>query len=691
MSNKNDRWSALSMKERADLMNMYITNGISDLKEMKKHYNSFGEGGDTESPVDGEEIEASIITPRQSRINKRRMRKELFTKIKSTLESNGDIIQLYNELPEDQRKRALESIMKFSSAANPKIVKDWFVEEVKKHPLKAIKALNYVITGEGQPVLFEPNRKYAYNGLFGGDYYYDQQPPIDNGIIDAMLYNREINTNIGVQADKQDYGPEVDYINRVYPDKNIQYIETKPGIDLNQEGIQPTIYYGAEGSFRTSLPKRVINNAGIIIQEGIRNDSTFVRGLDVYDFKPDDYISKWVDDSSMLPIIKQIDEDTNPVAIKTPWVYKDDINDIISSRTGLNGFEFNTIDDNKSVYKIQKSLGGKLNSFSGEENHPIEVQQGLQNGTIKAIKKDDGTYAYIRQEKPIEDLTQSIAEWTAAGDLMDAGVAIDAVRKGDLKQAALLAGLAFVPNGLEKVAKLISRPIKNAKKISKMKEMYTGVPHRVTSNDPHISMDDSFPTYNGTIWTTDSPYLAKHYAEDTGKVFKVLTDPSELHILETPKPVKGEYFPWAHLPYTYDSGIKITDSKLIDSGILPSIEEGLKFKKAVLSNSNSDKNVELIKNQEFLKGRIGGGKTDNIVENAYIDGFDGVNFYGIYDGPHLKDGYYIDTPTNETVLNPHTPHIVLPENKSKWSLLFRDLDKKTVLKRGGKLLTKNRK
>ena len=44
MSNKNDRWSALSMKERADLMNMYITNGISDLKEMKKHYNSFGNG-----------------------------------------------------------------------------------------------------------------------------------------------------------------------------------------------------------------------------------------------------------------------------------------------------------------------------------------------------------------------------------------------------------------------------------------------------------------------------------------------------------------------------------------------------------------------------------------------------------------------------------------------------------------------
>lgn len=63
MSNKNDRWSALSLKDRADLMNMYITNGVSDLKEMKKHYNSFGDGGDTESPVNGGELEAAVVKP----------------------------------------------------------------------------------------------------------------------------------------------------------------------------------------------------------------------------------------------------------------------------------------------------------------------------------------------------------------------------------------------------------------------------------------------------------------------------------------------------------------------------------------------------------------------------------------------------------------------------------------------------
>lgn len=57
MSIKNDRWSALSMSERADLMNMYITNGISDLKEMKKHYNSFGDGSRI---LDGTEEEQTL-------------------------------------------------------------------------------------------------------------------------------------------------------------------------------------------------------------------------------------------------------------------------------------------------------------------------------------------------------------------------------------------------------------------------------------------------------------------------------------------------------------------------------------------------------------------------------------------------------------------------------------------------------
>jgi len=40
-----DRWSQLSLKDKSDLMSLYIKNGISSLEEIKKHYNSYQDGG----------------------------------------------------------------------------------------------------------------------------------------------------------------------------------------------------------------------------------------------------------------------------------------------------------------------------------------------------------------------------------------------------------------------------------------------------------------------------------------------------------------------------------------------------------------------------------------------------------------------------------------------------------------------
>lgn len=44
MGNK-DRWSSLSMRDRADLIKLYVSNGITSLDNIKKNYNSFGPGG----------------------------------------------------------------------------------------------------------------------------------------------------------------------------------------------------------------------------------------------------------------------------------------------------------------------------------------------------------------------------------------------------------------------------------------------------------------------------------------------------------------------------------------------------------------------------------------------------------------------------------------------------------------------
>lgn len=55
-----DKWSALSAEERAQLINIYVQSGITDLDFIKKDYNSFDEGGS---------IEYTIPSPKDDDIN----------------------------------------------------------------------------------------------------------------------------------------------------------------------------------------------------------------------------------------------------------------------------------------------------------------------------------------------------------------------------------------------------------------------------------------------------------------------------------------------------------------------------------------------------------------------------------------------------------------------------------------------
>ena len=62
-----DKWSALSAEERAQLINIYVQSGITDLDFIKKDYNSFDKGGSIEytipSPKDDIEVPyRSVIT-----------------------------------------------------------------------------------------------------------------------------------------------------------------------------------------------------------------------------------------------------------------------------------------------------------------------------------------------------------------------------------------------------------------------------------------------------------------------------------------------------------------------------------------------------------------------------------------------------------------------------------------------------
>ena len=45
-----NNWEKLSLKAKSELMSIYLKNGITSLDEMKKHYNNFAEGGNTDIP-----------------------------------------------------------------------------------------------------------------------------------------------------------------------------------------------------------------------------------------------------------------------------------------------------------------------------------------------------------------------------------------------------------------------------------------------------------------------------------------------------------------------------------------------------------------------------------------------------------------------------------------------------------------
>lgn len=72
ITGNNDRWSALSMKEKADLFKIYAANGYTSLDSIKEHYNKFADGGKKDTiPMEVnkegnliDSLEPAVITPR---------------------------------------------------------------------------------------------------------------------------------------------------------------------------------------------------------------------------------------------------------------------------------------------------------------------------------------------------------------------------------------------------------------------------------------------------------------------------------------------------------------------------------------------------------------------------------------------------------------------------------------------------
>ncbi len=237
------------------------------------------------------------------------------------------------------------------------------------------------------------------------------------------------------------------------------------------------------------------------------------------------------------------------------------------------------------------------------------------------------------------------------------------------------------------------RAISNLPIIRRMKSTFTGIPKRVLDNG-------NISTYKGTIWSTPSKGYAQQFAGD-GKVYQVLVDPSEVKMLEAPIPSQGEFYPWSNLPYTYKNGkFEMLPTNYVDDsyGVFSDARASMIHNNPSMARPgelDDIKNLELrrrigIDTKRFnnpvkakREGLLDAIFTDDIVDASVADGFSGVHFYGINDGPSLYKNYSVDIPIDEAVYNPHTPHWILPDNRSKWSLLFKDLDKIKIKRLGG--------
>lgn len=49
---QNNKWNELTMQQRADLMKLYVANGYTNLGSIRKHYNTFNEGGPAETQTE---------------------------------------------------------------------------------------------------------------------------------------------------------------------------------------------------------------------------------------------------------------------------------------------------------------------------------------------------------------------------------------------------------------------------------------------------------------------------------------------------------------------------------------------------------------------------------------------------------------------------------------------------------------
>lgn len=396
MSNK-DRWSALSMSERADLISMYVKNGITNLSNIKNHYNKFDVGGDTNggdkkgnNPLLGQVLKLA----------------------NAVLESD--------KISDTQRGRLLEFAMRISGG--------------NADSESAAKALKYVFSKHGRKALLEvlstdtpvsdiidysiESSEYTMGDNYGGvafsNDFWDNDDFIWNNaesddFVDAYVKGATPYESAGVirvgSEDPGRLGRYSRYIKENYPDRDIPtYQAHRDTLDANlvryldkASTELETSTFGAnadKGSYQEAFPFGSDDNRGFFDAAGYNielvkgpDGKIYGRKSDMYDFLPSDFNIKWAEDRQLHGLVESVDSMGHPFIFRTPWFEATEENvpeEILLEYTEQN----------------KKSLGGKINRFDeGGDTHKATLVGKVRFNPFNAFNRNyRGTNIYESAE-----------------------------------------------------------------------------------------------------------------------------------------------------------------------------------------------------------------------------------------------------------------------------------------------------
>ena len=353
-----DRWNKLSMRDKSDLIKMYVDNGVYNLNIIKNHYNKFDNGGNTN------EDNSDKVT-------------NLILKAANTVLSSKLV-------PKNKKERLLELAMRLSEGnTNPEVIQE-IAEYLKtKDGINTIKETvlsNKPVT----EIVSKSESGDNYTGFaFSNDFLdadvesFIEEHPNDADFVEAYAKGVIPFESAGVfKVDDNDstrFGRYKSYLDTNYEGR---YIPTYQGhadtvsmdivSDLNKrsynketytKGVDSDLDLPFEFGYTGGTPG-YYDAAGYNLELAVgKNGKLYGRKSDVYDFLPEDFIKKWTEeDTPINDLVKTVDKLGNPYIFRSPWF---EVNNNVIPDELLEGYHNNY------------SGGGPTNKASGEKVYNV--------------------------------------------------------------------------------------------------------------------------------------------------------------------------------------------------------------------------------------------------------------------------------------------------------------------------------